>query len=144
MTEEPSIGLQYIAQRGLGALADRMGISISEFSPEFARASMPVDGNTQPLGLVHGGAYVVLGETLGSMCANMFAPEGKVAVGIEINATHSASATTGHVHAECTALHLGSRLTTHEIVVRNDAGARCSTIRITNMIIDRPKSASAS
>jgi uncharacterized protein (TIGR00369 family) len=100
---------------------------------------MPVEGNTQPVGLLHGGAYVVLGESLGSMSANLHAGPGKLAVGIEINATHHRSATSGWVTGVCTPIHLGRTLTTHEIVVTDETGRRCSTIRITNLIKDAPK-----
>lgn len=126
--------LQYVRERGLGALADTMRMEFLEFSIERAVGRIPVAGNTQPLGLVHGGAYVVLGESLGSMSANLFAGVGKVAVGIEINATHSRSATSGFVTGVCTPIHLGRTLTTHEIVITDDAGRRCSTVRITNLI----------
>lgn len=125
-------GLAYIRLRGLGALADRMGIEMVEFTAETAVATMPVAGNTQPIGLLHGGAYVVLGETLGSMHANFHAPAGHVAVGVDINATHTGSATDGIVTGTCTPLHLGRSMAMHEIVVRDGNGRRCSTIRITN------------
>lgn len=133
MTED---ALAYVKQRGLGALADKMGIEIVEFSIERAVARMPVVGNTQPADLLHGGAYVVLGESLGSMSANLYAGEGRLAVGIEINASHTRSATSGHVTGVCTPIHLGRTLTTHEITVTDDQGRRCSTIRITNLIKD--------
>lgn len=133
MTED---ALAYVKQRGLGALADKMGIEIVEFSIERSVARMPVEGNTQPADLLHGGAYVVLGESLGSMSANLYAGEGRLAVGIEINASHTRSATSGHVTGVCTPIHLGRTLTTHEITVTDDQGRRCSTIRITNLIKD--------
>ncbi|KQR54564.1 thioesterase [Leifsonia sp. Leaf336] len=133
MTED---ALAYVKQRGLGALADKMGIEIVEFSVERAVARMPVLGNTQPADLLHGGAYVVLGESLGSMSANLHAGEGRLAVGIEINASHTRSATSGYVTGVCTPIHLGRTLTTHEITVTDDRGRRCSTIRITNLIKD--------
>src|SRR5690606_19288981 len=107
--------LDYIEQRGLGALADRMGIEMVEFTAERAVATMPVEGNTQPLKLLHGGAYVVLGETLGSMHASLMAPEGHFAVGVDINATHTGSATTGRVTGVCTPIKLGGSVTVHEI-----------------------------
>lgn len=124
---------EYIAQRGLGALADRMGIEMTEFTDERAVATMPVEGNTQPLMLLHGGAYVVLGETLGSMHANLLAPEGHFAVGIDINATHTDSATEGLVTGVCTPIKVGRSLTVHEIVISDERGRRCSTVRITNL-----------
>ncbi|GGD38303.1 hypothetical protein GCM10010915_18900 [Microbacterium faecale] len=131
-------GMQWLRERGLGVLADRMGIEFSEISPERAVATMPVEGNTQPVGLLHGGAYVVLGESLGSMAANLHAGPGRLAVGVDINATHTSSATAGTVTGTCTAIHLGRTMTVHEIVVTNDQGRRCSTVRITNLIKDLP------
>jgi uncharacterized protein (TIGR00369 family) len=130
--------LAWVQQRGGGDLADKMGIEFTEFTIDRAVARMPVTGNTQPAMLMHGGAYVVLGESLGSMAANLHAGAGKLAVGIEINASHNRSATTGYVTGVCTPIHLGRTLTTHEIVVTDDAGRRCSTIRITNIIKDLP------
>jgi uncharacterized protein (TIGR00369 family) len=122
------------ARRGIGDLAQKMGIEILELSAERAIATMPVQGNTQPRGLLHGGAYLVLGETLGSFAANVWAGENSYAVGIEISASHSKSATTGKVTGVATAISLGKTLTVHEIVVTNEAGERCSTVRITNLI----------
>ena len=99
---------------------------------------MPVEGNTEPVRLFHGGGYVVLGESLGSMHANLLAGPGRLAVGVDINATHTRSATSGVVTGTCTPVHVGRSLTVHEIVVTDDQGRRCSTIRITNMIRDLP------
>jgi 1,4-dihydroxy-2-naphthoyl-CoA hydrolase len=127
-------GLIWAAQRGVGPLAEKMGLTFTEFSVERCVATMPVEGNTQPVGLMHGGAYVVLAESLGSMAANMFAGPGKLAVGVDINATHTRSATSGLVTGVCTPLHLGRSMAVHEIVVSDDQGRRCSTIRITNYI----------
>ncbi len=129
-------GLEWVSRRGMGALAEKMGMEFVEFSIERAVATMPVAGNTQPVGLMHGGAYVVLGESLGSMAANLHAGPDRLAVGIDINATHTRSATSGIVTGVCTPIHLGRSLTVHEIVVTDDQGRRCSTIRITNMIKD--------
>ncbi|MCW2287625.1 uncharacterized protein (TIGR00369 family) [Leucobacter luti] len=130
--QAPADALGYIRSRGSGALAERMGIEFTEFTAERAVATMPVEGNTQPIGLLHGGAYVVLGETLGSMHANLVAPDGHVAVGLDINATHTGSAVSGTVTGVCTPIKLGRSVAVHEIVVSNDQGMRCSTIRITN------------
>ena len=126
--------LEVMKNRGLGVLADRMGIKLLELSAERAVATMPVDGNTQPIGLVHGGAYVVLGESLGSFAANVHAHPWGYAVGIEINATHHKSATKGIVTGTCTAIKLGKTLTCHEIKVTDDQGDLLSTIRITNLL----------
>ncbi|MCE4024799.1 hotdog fold thioesterase [Microbacterium sp. Au-Mic1] len=133
-----STGLDWATERGMGALAEKMGLSWVEFSVDRCVATMPVEGNTQPVGLMHGGAYVVLGESLGSMAANLHAGPGRLAVGVDINATHTRSATTGMVTGVCTPVHLGRSITVHEIVVSDDQGRRCSTIRITNMIKDLP------
>ena len=123
--------------RGLGALAEKMSIELLELSAERSVAKMPVSGNTQPLGVLHGGAHVVLGETLGSFSANVWAhPEG-YAVGIEVNASHSRSVNDGYVTAVCQAVSLGKTLTVHEIAISDEAGNRLSTVRITNLI--RPK-----
>lgn len=131
-------GLEWVRRRGLGALGERMGFEWIEFTPERAVARMPVEGNTQPVGLVHGGAYVVLGESLGSMHANFHAYRTGgahlLAVGVDINATHTRSARAGFVTGTCIPLHLGRSMTVHEIVCRDDEGRRLSTVRITNMI----------
>ncbi|MEH3088893.1 MAG: hotdog fold thioesterase [Microbacterium arborescens] len=131
-------GLEWVRSRGAGALAERMGIEFVEFATERCVATMPVEGNTQPVGLLHGGAYVVLGESLGSMAANMHAGPGRLAVGVDINATHTRSATSGIVTGVCTPVHLGRTMTVHEIAVSDEQGRRCSTIRITNLIKDAP------
>jgi len=140
VTETQMTGLEWVTQRGMGALAEKMGISFTEFSVERSVATMPVEGNTQPVGLLHGGAYVVLGESLGSMSANLAAGPGRLAVGVDINATHTRSATSGLVTGVCAPIHLGRSVMVHEIVVSDDQGRRCSTIRITNMIKDLPQS----
>jgi 1,4-dihydroxy-2-naphthoyl-CoA hydrolase len=140
-TPPPDIdGLEWAANRGMGALAEKMGMRFLEFSVERCVATMPVEGNTQPVGLMHGGAYVVLGESLGSMAANLHAGPGRLAVGVDINATHTRSATSGVVTGVCTPIHLGRSVAVHEIAVTDDRGHRLSTIRITNMIKDLPQS----
>jgi 1,4-dihydroxy-2-naphthoyl-CoA hydrolase len=125
-----------------GTLCEKMDIQFHKLTAEHSIASMPVAGNTQSIGILHGGAFVVLGESLGSISANIHAHavgghnQGSQsrAVGIEINATHTGSGTDGFVIGECRALHLGRTLTTHEIIVTNQAGKRLSTVRITNLI----------
>jgi 1,4-dihydroxy-2-naphthoyl-CoA hydrolase len=126
-----------VKERGLGPLAEKMGIELLELSAERAVATMPVEGNTQPLGVLHGGAHVVLGESLGSFAANVWAHPDKVAVGIEVNASHSRSASSGIVTAVCTALTLGKTLATHEIVISDEQGRRLSTVRITNFLKEK-------
>nr|WP_082499249.1 MULTISPECIES: hotdog fold thioesterase [unclassified Rathayibacter] len=114
-----------------------MGIVWHELTPEHSVASMPVEGNRQPFGILHGGAHVVLAESMGSIAANIHAGEGRVAMGIELNASHSRSTRSGFVIGTCDAIHLGSTLTTHEIAIRDEQGRRLSTVRITNIIRNR-------
>ncbi len=125
-----------IVATGGGALTRRMGIEFLELSAEHSVARMPVEGNTQVIGLLHGGAHVVLGESLGSISAAIHAGPGRYAVGIEINATHSRSVTEGWVTGTCDALALGRTLATHEIVMRDERGRRLSTVRMTNLLRD--------
>jgi uncharacterized protein (TIGR00369 family) len=95
-----------------------------------------VRGNTQPYGLLHGGASVVLAETIGSTAAAMHAGTGRIAVGIEISATHHRSATTGHVTGVATQLHGGRTIATYEIVITDDQDRRVCTSRLTCMLRD--------
>lgn len=129
--------LELLKQRGLGALAEKMGIQLLELSAERAVATMPVSGNTQPLGLLHGGAHVVLAESLGSFAANVHAHPWGYAVGIELNATHHSSISEGLVTGTCVAIKLGKTLTSHEISMTDESGRLLSTVRITNFI--RPR-----
>ncbi len=119
-----------------GTLAHRMEILISEATPRKVVGRMPVAGNTQPFGLLHGGASCVLAETLGSIGATLHAQElfGGVAVGMEISATHHRPARSGHVHGIALPLHLGGRVATYEIVISDDAGERLCTARLTCML----------
>ena len=128
--------IERLATSGGGALTRKMGIEFLELSAELSVATMPVEGNTQVIGLLHGGAHVVLGESLGSISSAIHAGPGRYAVGIEINATHSRSVTSGFVTGTCTALVLGRTLCTHEIVIRDEEGRRLSTVRMTNMLKD--------
>ena len=130
---DPSLVARIIDTQG-GDLAIKMGIELLEVSAEYSVARMPVAGNTQVVGILHGGAHVVLGESLGSISSAIHAGPGKYVVGIEINATHSRSTDEGWVTGTCTALVLGRTLCTHEIVMTDDQGRRLSTVRMTNMI----------
>ena len=126
-----------LVESGGGALSNKMGIEYLELSAEHSVATMPVEGNTQVVGILHGGAHVVLGESLGSISSAIHAGPGRIAMGIEINATHSGSISSGFVTATCDALVLGRTLATHEIVVRDENGRRLSTVRMTNILRDR-------
>jgi uncharacterized protein (TIGR00369 family) len=130
--------LDQVSATGLGELAETMGIELVEASADRIVGRMPVAGNRQPFGLLHGGASVVLAESLGSIAANLHAGPERVAVGIEVSATHHRSATTGHVTATATAISLGRTLATYEIVVVDDEGERTCTSRLTCLLRDRP------
>lgn len=122
----------------MGELGESMGIELVEATPERLVATMPVAGNRQPFGLLHGGASVVLAESLGSIGATLHGGPEKVAVGIEINATHHRSATSGTVTGTATAISLGRTLATYEVVITDETGARLCTSRITCLLRDRP------
>ncbi len=129
--------LQVIRERGIGALDKKMGIEIIEASPERLVATMPVEGNTQPIGLLHGGANVVLAESLGSIGTQLHAGADRKIVGVDINATHHKSATSGIVTAVATAISLGKTLCSYNVEVKNDKGERTCTARITCLILSQ-------
>lgn len=119
-----------------GPLGLKLGIEVLEISPQRSVARMPVEGNTQSLGILHGGAHLVLAESLGSISAHVHAGPGRYAVGIEISASHSRSVSSGWVTGTCSAISLGKTLTVHEIVLTDDEGKRLSTVRMTNLLRD--------
>ena len=123
----------------LGELDVKMGVRILEQSAERVVATMPVEGNRQSFGLLHGGASVAFAEALGSWAAVIHAGPGRTAVGLDINATHHRSARAGLVTGVATAIRLGRTIASHEIVVSDDEGNRLCTARITNLIIDAPE-----
>jgi uncharacterized protein (TIGR00369 family) len=127
--------LEIIKERGSGALDKKMGIEILEASPNRLVGKMPVEGNTQPIGLLHGGANVVLAESLGSIGTQLHAGPNRKIVGVDINATHHKSATAGFVTGVATAISLGKTMCSYEIVISNDAGERTCTARITCLIL---------
>jgi uncharacterized protein (TIGR00369 family) len=122
-----------LERMGRGALTDRMKITLVEVTPERAVGTMPVDGNTQPMGLLHGGASCVLAETLGSMAATLHAMDviDGYAVGLEISATHHRSVTSGVVTGVATAIHRGRTVASYEIVISDESDQRVCTARLT-------------
>lgn len=136
MTNEP----QEIVATGVvdaGALAERLGISITKATSEVVVGSMPVEGNTQPFGLLNGGASLALAETLGSIAANIHAstlPQPGYAVGVEINGSHHASARNGVVTGTASAISLGKTFATYEILIRDEDGKLLCTSRLTCLI----------
>ncbi len=118
--------------RGSGELlAERMGIEFGEAAPHRLVARMPVRGNRQPYGLLHGGASAVLAETIGSMAAILNANPGSVAMGVELSCSHHRAATEGDITAVCTPLHVGRTISSFEIVISDDDGQRICTARLT-------------
>jgi 1,4-dihydroxy-2-naphthoyl-CoA hydrolase len=121
-------------QDSRGELNERLGVVFLEATAERVVATMPVEGNRQPYGLLHGGASVALGETLGSTIAMLNCPPDRSAVGIEISATHHRSALSGTVTGVARPLNVGRTLVTSEIVVTDDQDRRVCTIRLTCLL----------
>jgi uncharacterized protein (TIGR00369 family) len=115
---------------------DRLGLVITEASPERVVGSLPVEGNTQPFGLLHGGVSCVLAESLASIGSALHAQQfDRVAVGVDINATHHRAATSGTVTGVATPIRLGRSVTSYEIVISDEAGNRVCTARLTCNLI---------
>ncbi|MBA3489919.1 MAG: hotdog fold thioesterase [Longispora sp.] len=115
-----------------GALSRRMGIEIIEAAAERVVARMPVEGNTQPYGLLHGGASAVLAETAGSVGSALHAATvDSISVGIELNASHHRGVRSGYITAVATPVHLGRSVATYEIVITDSGDRRICTARLT-------------
>nr|WP_238154611.1 MULTISPECIES: hotdog fold thioesterase [unclassified Ornithinimicrobium] len=125
----------------IGTLAERMGMELLEADVQRTVARMPVAGNTQPYGLLHGGASAALAETVGSIGAALHAGADRIAVGVDLNATHHRAVRDGHVTAVATPLSLGRSVAAYEIVVTDDEGRRVCTARLTCALRERPPGA---
>jgi 1,4-dihydroxy-2-naphthoyl-CoA hydrolase len=123
----------------MGALNQKMGVKILEASADRVIATMPVEGNTQPYGLLHGGASVVLAESLGSLGSAIHAHPDRISVGFDINATHHRAATSGIVTGVATPLHLGRNIATYEVVITDERERRVCTCRITCALLARDR-----
>ncbi|MEV6009242.1 hotdog fold thioesterase [Streptomyces sp. NPDC051976] len=128
------LGIDLRALFSAGHLGERMGIQVLEASPEKVVGTMPVEGNTQPYGLLHGGASAVLAETLGSVGAMLHGGPGKLAVGVDLNATHHRGLRSGTVTGTATPVHRGRSSATYEVVITDDSGKRVCTARLTCML----------
>lgn len=117
-----------------GTLDDRMGVELVEASLERVVLRMPVAGNTQPYGLLHGGANAVLAESAGSIASALWAAPDRIAVGVDLNVTHHRSVRAGTVTAVATPLSRGRSVATHEIVVSDEEGRRLATARLTCLL----------
>ncbi len=120
-------------------LDQKMGIVLTELTPERVCGTMPVEGNQQPFALLHGGANGVLIESLASMGAYAHGrPRGRAGVGVDLNVTHVRSARSGMVTGVATAIHLGERLAIYEVTLTDDQGRVTATGRLTCQMVDLP------
>ena len=134
--EYAALGVDLPALFSAGHLGTRMGVEILEASAERVVGTMPVEGNTQPYGLLHGGASAVLAETLGSVGSMLHAGSSKIAVGVDLNCTHHRGARAGLVTGVATPLHRGRSTATYEIVITDEAGRRVCSARLTCLLRD--------
>jgi uncharacterized protein (TIGR00369 family) len=125
---------------GMGALNHKLGVSIVEASADRVVGTMPVEGNTQPYGLLHGGASVALAESLGSLGSAIHAHPDRISVGVDINATHHRAVTGGVVTGVATPLHLGRTMASWEVAITDERDRRVCTCRITCALVptERP------
>ncbi len=121
-----------------GPLMERMGIEWIQLSPDRVAARIPVEGNTQPYGLLHGGATASLCETIGSFGAAVRAGPDSIVVGIELNVNHLRSATTGHITGVGTPLHQGRTTAVWNVEVRDDRGRLVAVSRLTLAVRPAP------
>ncbi|MEV5507465.1 PaaI family thioesterase [Streptomyces orinoci] len=117
-----------------GNLGRRLGLRITEAAPERITGTMPVEGNTQPYGLLHGGASAVLAETLGSIGAMLHGGPERIAVGVDLNCTHHRGVRSGFITGTATPVHRGRTTATYEIVITDDQEKRVCTARLTCVI----------
>ena len=129
--------LEFLSRLSEGTLPGRMGIIVTAASAEQVTGTMPVDGNIQPYGLLHGGASCVLAESLGSVGAALQAGPGRFAVGIEISATHHRAVAAGIVTGVATRVHGGRTSATYEIAISDDRGRRVCSARLTCLLRDQ-------
>ena len=117
----------------------KLGVDITELSAERAVGSMPVEGNEQPFGLLHGGASGVLIETLASMCAMAYGYPERAGVGVDLNVTHVRAARSGRVTGTATAIHLGGRVASYAVEIVDDEGRTTAVGRLTCQMIQLPR-----
>lgn len=118
----------------MGAL---IGIVFTEIGDDYIKATMPVDERThQPMGILHGGASVVLAETVGSIASSMVVdPEKYAVVGLEVNANHLRPVKSGLVTAVCTPIHIGGKTHVWDIKMFDDRGKMNCISRLTVAVI---------
>ena len=128
--------LEALRHLGVGSLAERMGIEILEIGADRTVGRMPVEGNTQPYGLLHGGASAVLAETLGSFASTLYAGPGRISLGIDLNCTHHKAVRSGHVVGTATPLARSRNLTSYAIAVTTEDGTPVCSARLTCLLRD--------
>ena len=128
--------MKVLQNRGFGNLDKKMGIEIIEASPLKMVGKMPVEGNQQAIGLLHGGANVVLAESLGSIGTALFAGSEKRIVGIEVNASHHKAALSGFVMGVATPVSLGKTLCSYQIEITNEKGETTCSAKLTCLILN--------
>ena len=135
----PQVTVEMLNQTRANTLVEHLGIEFTEVGSDYIIARMPVDFRThQPLGLLHGGASVVLAETVGSLAANCcLDPEKQYAVGLEINANHVRSVTEGYVYGKTTPIHIGRTTHVWDIRITNEAGQLVCVSRLTVAVKDK-------
>jgi 1,4-dihydroxy-2-naphthoyl-CoA hydrolase len=127
-----SMTLAELNALGQNSLVAHLGIVFTAIGDETLEATMPVDARThQPFGLLHGGASVVLAESMGSIAGYLCVEEGKSVVGIEVNASHHRAVSSGEVRGICRPLHLGGRNQVWQIEIRNPRDQLCCSSRLT-------------
>lgn len=122
-------------------LNDKIGMKILEASAERVVATIPVEGNLQPYGLLHGGANAVLAEAIGSVLAALNAGPGRAAMGLELSCTHHRAVRSGLVTGVATPLHVGRGTITVDVALADDQGRRTCTARLTCVVRDAPPGA---
>ncbi|MFF2926477.1 PaaI family thioesterase [Streptomyces celluloflavus] len=130
------LGLDLSTLFSAGDLGRRMGVQVLEAAPDRVVGTMPVEGNTQPYGLLHGGASAVLAETLGSVGAMLHGGPAKIAVGVDLNCTHHRGARSGLVTGVALPVHRGRTTATYEITVTDEHDKRVCTARLTCLLRD--------
>ena len=134
--EYAGLGIDLPALFSAGHLGERMGVQVLEASAERVVATMPVEGNTQPYGLLHGGASAVLAETLGSIGAMLHGGSGRIAVGVDLNCTHHRGVRSGLITGVATPVHRGRSTATYEVVISEESGKRVCSARLTCLLRD--------
>ncbi|MEV6122648.1 hotdog fold thioesterase [Streptomyces sp. NPDC052077] len=134
LDEYAALGIDLPALFSAGALGKRMGVELLEASADRVVGTMPVEGNTQPYGLLHGGASAVLAETLGSVGAMLHGGSTRIAVGVDLNCTHHRGVRSGTVTGVATPVHRGRTTATYEIVISDESGRRVCSARLTCLL----------